>query len=376
MGDKHDLPALEAGGLRGMTAMMATPRSFLSRRAAAQIALLAGLYTALTTPLPAQTPPAMATYAGADRTQRLIDGARKEGVVTVYSSLVVEDMAVITAAFERKYGVKARVWRGSSENMLQRVLTEARGNRFDADLFETDGVAMESLHREKLLQPYGSPVLASFVPEAIAPHREWAGTRLNIFCAAYNTTLVKAAELPKSYEDLLHPHWKGKLAIEADDRDWTGGLLSELGEERGLKLLRDIVTANGISVRKGHTLLANLVASGEVPMNLSAYAHRAEQMKNNGAPIDWLIIPPGIARFNGSGIARRAPHPHAAVLFLDFLLSDAQEILAKRDLWPANTQVKPLPAGTPLKFLDAGKFLDEDEKWSRYHREIITARPR
>jgi ABC-type Fe3+ transport system substrate-binding protein len=289
---------------------------------------------------------------------------------------VVEDMAVITAAFEKKYGVKTRVWRGSSETMLQRVLTEARGNRFDADLFETDGVAMESFHRERVLQAYRSPVLTNLVPEAIAPHREWAGTRLNIFCAAYNTNLIKREELPRSYEDLLHPRWKGKLAIEADDRDWTGGLLGELGEERGAKLLRDIVATNGISVRKGHTLLANLVASGEVPMNLSAYAHRAEQMKNNGAPIDWVIIPPGIARFNGAGLARRAPHPHAAVLFLDFLLSDAQEILAKRDLWPASPKVKPLPAGAPLKFLDPAKFLDEDEKWTKYHKEILASRGR
>src|SRR5262249_27060083 len=137
-----------------------------------------------------------------------------------------------------------------------------------------------------------------------------------------------------------------------------------------------VVATNGISVRKGHTLLATLVASGEVPMNLSAYAHRAEQMKNNGAPIDWTIIPPGIARSNGAGVARRAPHPHAAVLFLDFLLSDAQEILAKRDIWPTNPKAKPLPAGVTLKFLNPAKILDEDEKWTRLHREIIGTRAR
>lgn len=358
------------------------PRAPLSAwlMAAVQIFALSAFFTAApATPLRAQTRPTIAdvaAYEGPERSKRLIEGARKEGTLTLYSSLVVEDMAVVTAAFEKKYGVKTRVWRGSSETMLQRVLTEARANRFDADLFETDGVAMESLHREGLLQAFKSPVLADLIPQALTPHREWAGTRINIFCAAYNTRLVRKSELPTRYEDLLDPKWKGKLAIEADDRDWTGGLLGELGEERGLRLLRDIVATNGISVRKGHTLLANLVASGEVAMNLSAYAHRAEQMKNNGAPIDWTIIPPGIVRINGAGPARRAPHPHAAVLFLDFLLSDAQEIMAKRDIWPTNPKAKPLPAGTSLAFLDPARILDEDEKWSKYHREILTSRPR
>jgi iron(III) transport system substrate-binding protein len=314
----------------------------------------------------------LAAYAGPDRTQRLVEGARKEGTVMLYSSLVVEDMAVITAAFEKKYGVKSRVWRGSSETMLQRVMTEARANRFEADLFETDGVAMESLHRERLLQAFRSPVLADFIPEAIAANREWAGTRLNVFSAAYNTNLIKKADLPASYEDLLNPKWKGKLAIEADDRDWTGGMLTVLGEERGLKLLKDIVATNGVSVRKGHTLLANLVASGEVPMNLSAYAHRAEQMKNNGAPIDWTIIPPGIARFNGAGPAKRAPHPHAALLFEDFILTDGQKILAEREAVPTNPKVRPTPQG--LIFVDLPKFLDEGEKWTKLFRETFAAR--
>ena len=349
------------------------PRLFRSLIPAALAVLFAGVLVA---PSHAQTVAANpATFEGPDRTQRLIEGARKEATVTLYSSLVVDDMAVITAAFEKKYGVKVRVWRGSSENMLQRVLTEARGGRFDADLFETDGVAMETMHREKLLQPFKSPVLGDLLPAALTTHREWAGTRLNIFCAAYNTKLIRKDELPKSYEDLLDPKWKGKLAIEADDRDWTGGILTELGEQRGAKLLRDIVATNGISVRKGHTLLANLVASGEVAMNLSAYAHRAEQMKNNGAPIDWVIIPPGIARFNGAGLARRSPHPFAAALFLDFLLTDGQDILAKRDLWPANPKVKALP-NVALTFLEPASILDHDEKWTKYHREILTARAR
>src|SRR5215471_809056 len=176
----------------------------------------------------------LATYAGADRTEKLIAGARKAGTVTVYTSATLDDMTVVTDAFEKKYGVKVRVWRASSEQVVQRGVTEARGGRFDADVFETGGAAMESLHREKLLQEVKSPALGDLNPAALTPHGEWTGTRFNVFVAAYNTRLLKRDELPKRYDDLLNPKWKGKLGIEADDSDWFGALLNQLGEERGL----------------------------------------------------------------------------------------------------------------------------------------------
>src|SRR5215207_6803859 len=94
----------------------------------------------------------IASYRGADRTQRLVEGAKKEGTFTIYTSATVDDMAALTAAFQKKYGIKPQVWRASSENIIQRASTEARGGRFDVDAFETDSVAMEALHREKLLQ--------------------------------------------------------------------------------------------------------------------------------------------------------------------------------------------------------------------------------
>src|SRR5262249_37476793 len=149
-----------------------------------------------------------------------------------------------------------------------------------------------------------------------------------------------------------------------------------LGEEKGLALFRDIVATNGISVRKGHTLLANLVVSGEVPLALTTYAYKAEQLKNSGAPLDWLVIPPGIARFEGAGVARRAPHPSAAMLFLAFMLTDAQELLLNREFFPASRKARALPGGLSITFLDPAKGLDENQKWSKYYREIITNRAR
>jgi iron(III) transport system substrate-binding protein len=312
----------------------------------------------------------IASYTGPDRIGKLLAGAKQEGAVNVYTSETVEDVGVLGLAFEAKYGIKLNVWRGSSEDILQRAVVEARGGRFDADAFETGATAMESLHRELLLQRVDLPAAADLATEAIQPHHEWIGTRYNVFVAAYNTQLVAGTALPKGYDDLVDPRWKGKLGIEADDSDWFGAVIESLGEERGLKLFRDIAAANGISVRKGHTLLANLVVSGEVPLAIATYFYKVAQLKDRGAPIDSLAIAPVVARFEGVGVARRAPHPYAAVLFMEFMLSEAQNILAKRDFFPADVRVKPMPAG--LTFLDPAKALDQNQKWSKYYRDIVT----
>jgi iron(III) transport system substrate-binding protein len=324
----------------------------------------------------ASTTADIAAYAGPDRTETLIAGAKKEGTVTLYTSANVEDMAVVTSAFEKKYGVKVRIWRGSSENVVQRSVTEARGGRYDADVFETGGAAMESLHREKLLQKVKLPSQADLDPAALTAHGEWTGTRYNIFVAAYNTKLIKKDELPKSYDDLLDPKWKGKLGIEVDDSDWFGTVIDQLGEQRGLELFRDISATNGISVRKGHTLLANLIISGEVPLALTTYVYRAVQLKNIGAPVDWFAIPPTIARYEGAGVARRAAHPNAAILFYDFMLTDAQELLRDREYFPASRKVRPPPDGFSMTFIDPAKSLDENQKWSKYYRDTIVRRAR
>jgi iron(III) transport system substrate-binding protein len=307
----------------------------------------------------------IASYQGADRTQKLLDGAKKEGTLTIYSSATVDDLKALTSAFEKKYGIKTNVWRASSENIIQRAATEARGNRFDVDVFETDGVYMEAIHREKLLQVVKTPYLKDLIPAAIPAHGEWIGDRIQIFTPAYNTRLVKKNDLPKKFEDLLDPKWKGKLGIETGDYDWFSAVVTDMGEEKGLKLFHDIVAKNGVSVRKGHTLLANLVVSGEVPLSLTTYLYKVQQLKGDGAPIDWFSLPPDVARSQGTGMAAKAPHPYAAVLFIDFLLSDGQSILAKRDFIPTNVRIKPLPEGMTLKFIDPAKILDESSKWEK-----------
>src|SRR5688572_15382678 len=205
-------------------------------------------------------------YDKPDREQFLLQGAKKEGELMVYTSLVPEDLTALGAAFERKYGVKLKSWRANSEKVLQRAVTEARAGRHEADAMETNGPQLEALYRERGLQPLHSPHLKDLMREALPAHRHWVGTRINMFVQSYNTTLVKKEELPKSYADLAHPRWKGRLGIEAEDEDWFAMIVKDLGEQAGLRTFRDIVRTNGLSVRKGHTLLAGLVASGEIPL--------------------------------------------------------------------------------------------------------------
>jgi iron(III) transport system substrate-binding protein len=318
----------------------------------------------------------VALYAGADRTQRLIEGAKKEGVVSLYASAPPDDLSALVNAFTRKFDLKVRLWRSSSENVLQRGVAEARAGRFEADVFETNGTEMEFLQREKMLQEVKSPLTADIAPAAILPHREWIGTRVNAFVAAYNTKLVRKDELPKSYADLADPRWKGRLGIEANDFDWFAALVKALGEDKGLTLFRDIAARNGFSMRKGHTLLANLVISGEIPFALTVYQYKAEQLKNSGAPIGWLALAPTMARFQGVGLSRRAPHPHAGVLFVDFMLSEGQEILAKRDFSPTSQRLKSALAGLDLKMMDADMSPEEGDKWQKLFRELASTRPR
>jgi iron(III) transport system substrate-binding protein len=315
---------------------------------------------------------ALAQYEGADRGERLAEGARREGRLTLYTSLTVDDMTVLNAAFEKRYGVKVQMWRASSEKIVQRALAEARAGRFDVDVFESNAPSLEILYREELLQAVRSPHHADLIPAAVPAHREWVGTRLNVFVHAYNTKLVRKEELPASYADLLHPRWKGRLGIEASDEDWFAAVVQQLGEEKGLKFFRDLVAMNGLSVRRGHTLLTNMVAAGEVPFALTVYNFTAEQLKQRGAPLEWFVLPPAIARANGVAVARRAQHPHAALLYYEFMIGDeGQGILLKRDFVPASRKLDTALNRGPLTVIDPALIVDQGERWAKLYDEII-----
>ena len=336
--------------------------------------LIAACGSATTSTSSGTTAADLALYDGADRAQRLIDGAQREGEITIYTSAQTSDLGPVVEAYEKKYGIKASIWRAGSEAVLNRAVQEARAGRHSVDVVETNGPELESLSREQILQLVKSPYHKDLIAPAIRPHGEWVGTRLNVFVQAYNTKLVSKDELPKTWDDLTDPKWKGKLGIEQEDSDWLAGIYGEIGEERASKVFKQITASNGVSVRKGHTLLTQLVASGEVPLALTVYNYKAEQLRREGAPINWFTIGNAIARPNGVGVARNAPHPHAAVLFYDFELSEeGQKIIAAREFVPTSSKIDTPLNKVPMTFVDARVSIDEYDKWKNLYTDLFGA---
>jgi iron(III) transport system substrate-binding protein len=320
----------------------------------------------LTMPAMAQSIDEIAKLSGPDRMQKIEAAAKKEGSLTLYTATPVEDVTAITDAFTKKYGINVTVWRGSSEDVLRRAVTEIKAGRYDTDVIETNGPELEALHREKILQPISSPVTSDIFENAVPPHKEWVGSRLNIITAAYNTNLVAEEDVPKAWADLLDPKWKGKIGLEAEAYDWLATVNTSFPSEKGgLEFFTKMADTNGVSLRKGHTLLTNLTASGEVPLALTTYLYKVDQMAKDGAPIKWLKLGPSVARINGLGVSRTAKHPNAAILFQEFTLTDGQKILAARGFTPTNIKIAPLPKELDVKVVNGAAMLDSLAQWRK-----------
>ena len=284
-------------------------------------------------------------------------------------------MSPVFAGFEKAHDIKVRYWRAGPLEVVRRTLSEYQAGRYEVDIIQANGSTLERLRREEVLQKVVSPLHADLLPQAVPDHGEWVGERLNIIIGAYNRTAVPPDRAPTSYEAFTDPFWKGKIAVEATDFDWFATVVKAMGEERGLDLFRQIATTNGLSVRKGHTLITTLVAAGEIPASLNVFTYKVEQLIDRGEPIAPLHIPPAVGRVNGIAALRRPAHPHAALLYYDYMLQEGQRILMKRNFTPTNQKIRALPQGLQLKFVDSGAMIDEGKKWTRLWKEITTLRP-
>ena len=326
---------------------------------------LLGISAAVWAQRPAEQSEPIYLYQAADREQRLVDAAKHEGVVSLYTSMQTPDSLPLAQAFERKYGVKVSLWRASGEKVVQRALTEARGGRFDVDVMETDGAQMEILYREKQLAPFHSPSLEDIPAALVPPHRHYVPTRVSLYVLVYNTTLVRPDEVPNSYEDLLHPRWRGKLGLEAADVAWFAAVAKAMGREKGLDYFQKLA-ASAPAIRSGHTLLAELVSSGEILMVPDAHVQGVERLKKRGAPVGWKPLQPAFGQPSSVGLSRRAPHPHAALLFADFILSrEGQAIIKARDRVPSSRAVDSPLNKFDYALVDPVIVLDEWPQWER-----------
>jgi len=321
---------------------------------------------------PAQTLPQLASYRGADREQRLLEGARKEGGVLLYTTFPTEYANQLVEPFEKRYGIKVSQWRSRSEIVMHKALAEGRAGGPTADVITIISPQAEVLRREHLLQALDSPYQADLAPFAVPAHREWSATLQHVFVQAYNTTKVRKEDLPRTYRDLLAPKWKGKLAIEGDDHEWLSSVIADMGEAEGIRFWRELVATNGVSVRSGHALLTSLVASGEIPLALTVYQYSVVQAKKKGSPIDWFVIEPAVSITNAVAVPKKAAHPHAAVLLYDYLISpEGQRMFARIGYVPTSSKVESPVKGVKLKLLDVPTLLDEQEKSTKLFEQLI-----
>ena len=333
-------------------------------------ALLASLALAAAAQSPAKNDEVF-RYRGADRDERLVQKAKEEGTLVLYTSLAPSESKPLAEAFEKKYGIKVELWRAISEKVVQRTITEAQGRRHSVDVIETNGPEMEMLAREKLLAEFHSPHIADLPPEAIPAHRMWFPDRMNFFVVGFNTNKVQRSEIPATYEGFVDPKWRGRIGIEATDAEWMATLIKTWGNEKGMAYFRKLSEMRP-DVRKGHVLLAELVAAGEVPVGLTMYNSNIVSLKRKGAPIDFVPVQPVAARPQGIGVARNAPHPHAAVLFADFVLSpEGQRLFESMGRVPASTRVKSELNNFPFKMIEPATVLEEAERWEKLWNELF-----
>lgn len=293
-----------------------------------------------------------------------VERAKKEGTVTLYTSMQLVDSRPLTEAFEKKHGIKVNLWRASGEKVAERVLTESRGGRFDVDVIETDGAQVEILYREKQLAPLKVPSMADVPQEILQPHGYYAPTRLTLYVMSYNTNLVKPDEVPKSYADLLSPRWSGKLALETDDVPWFASVVKSMGETNGLAYYRKLA-AQKPSMRKGHTLMAEMVAAGEIEVAIDTHVQGIARLKQKGAPIEWKPLQPAFGQPSSVAVAARAPHPEAGRLLADFILSrEGQEIIKSRNRVPVSRAVDSPLNKFQYRLIDPAIALDEWDRWS------------
>ncbi|HEY7169161.1 MAG TPA: extracellular solute-binding protein [Candidatus Binatia bacterium] len=258
-----------------------------------------------------------------------IESAKREGTVVFYASMNLGEANTVIAEFERRYPfVKVELNRAGSEKLLAKVLTEFKAKKLAADVLQTVEFSMYIFSRNNVLARY-APESNSLYPKDFKDDGYWTTVYYNPYVAGYNTKLVTARLVPKTYEDLLDPKWKGKLMMEGTKADWFAGMLQILGQERGLRYMRELAAQQPVP-REGHELLAQLVAAGEGAIDINIPASSVDRMKERGAPIEWVALGSAPSIMVGAGLSAQAAHPNAAKLFIDFLLSREGQKLQQR----------------------------------------------
>jgi iron(III) transport system substrate-binding protein len=319
----------------------------------------------------------LALYQGADREKILLEGAKKEGQVTFYTSNTWV-AGPVSQAFEKKYPfIKANVWRSDSKALLKRLTEEVTTGRSIADVVETSPEYMLIMLRERMLQEHFSPELSAYDDEAKIKGKSgvYAWTNREIYISlGFNTQIVSPAEAPKTIKDYLDPKWKGKMSIAGTTTGvrWVGAVIEAMGREFLEKASAQEINVQNIS----GAALSGLVASGEVPLSPTIFNSNVFTHKQKGAPVEWRPLDPVIAGVGTSGMVLNAPRPHAALLFLDYLHSkEGQQVAMKGGLSSARTDIGSLEQKFKKVYIES-KYTPEEfekkiEEWESLMRKLF-----
>jgi iron(III) transport system substrate-binding protein len=301
----------------------------------------------------------LAAPAAEAATQALIDAAKKEGEVTWYTTLIVNQTAKpMTDAFEKKYGIKVNYIRANSTDIILRILTEAKAGKVQADIFDgTSGPPQ--LKRANLLEKWLPDIAAEMPASYHDPDGYWMATSLYIETQAYNTNLVKPADAPQTLEDLLDPKWKGKLAMgQSSSAPGVGGfigfVMKTMGEQKGVDYLKKLGQQDVHILQVSARQVLDQVIAGEYPIGVQMLNHHVAFSRARGAPVGWVQTKPAaMAAMLVLGLVK-GPHRNAGKLLIDFIMSDdGQKIFRDADYIPVAPNVPPKdPALRP----DGDKF--------------------
>jgi iron(III) transport system substrate-binding protein len=302
-----------------------------------------------------QTTDEILKYTGTDRDQKLLAGAKKEGQVVIYSAMIVNQaLRPLVEGFMKKYPfLKATYWRADSEYLTTKIAAEVRANNVVADVLEGTGVG-ELVSEANLAQPYLTPMLEAYPQKYHDPDGLWTATRLSYYSIAYNTRLVAADKVPRTYEDLLDPQWRGKLAWRVGSSSGAPLFLTNLrlawGEDKArayfLKLREQKIVNFGAG--SARTLVDRVIA-GEYPIALQIFAHHPLISRAKGAPVNSRLLAPVATTAATMVIPKGLKHPHAAMLLVDYILSkEGQKILLDAEYFPAHPDVAPSDMLAPV----------------------------
>jgi iron(III) transport system substrate-binding protein len=307
----------------------------------------------------------------AERQAALVKEARSEKTVVWYAPMNREDLRQFTSGFEAEYPfLKVEVLTSGPQSLLNRILTEHRAGKYNYDTLNIRSSALYTLKKANAIIRYDTPyrrgLRAGFYDKDGYFNGIWASLLVYLF----NTKQVGRAQAPKSIDDLLQTQWKGKLGMDQDADDWLAALLDFYGDEKGKQIARSLGGQN-LNIRKGRTLVSQLVAAGEFPVQIDAHHHEAVSLRQAGAPIDYIFPEPFIPVKSVSAfvMSSQPPHPHAAALLVDFMLSKkGQELAFRQKRWPA---FKELAAGGPDDVGNRNTLVPDADKWGSRYQELV-----